>query len=442
MLILPVPLIFFIFNWDLCCQKKEMTRQLKIAMLSIHSCPIGELGAKDTGGMNVYIRELARKLGRRGHQIDIYTRFHNPKDSQVIELEKNVRLIHLKSGTIGNIHKLEIYPYLDEFLYEIEKFRKCQDFHYDLVHSHYWLSGRVGKWLQDSLNVPHIMMFHTLGAIKNSTGVGEEEPELRIATEKQLIKSCDRIIASTEREKHELVHFYDAFPETIEVIPCGVNLDLFQPMDKVYARQQLNMDHNEGLVLYVGRFAPLKGINRLLEAMTYLQHINRRIRLFIIGGDSHNEPEFQKLQRLTKELDLQDTVTFVGRIEQTDIPTYYSAADLLVVPSYHESFGLVALESLACGTPVVGTNVGALESIVREGETGSVLPNATPGLLANKIEEFILKAHTNKQSAFYFRESVVRFSWSNIADAMENEYEAIISQRSFIGSKIPFKAAF
>ncbi len=418
------------------------TRKLKIAMLSIHSCPIGELGTKDTGGMNVYIRELARELGSLGHLVDIYTRFHDPKDSQIIELQKNVRLVHLRAGKNGNIHKLAIYPHLTDFFNGLKKFEKRQSFHYDLIHTHYWMSGKVGSWVQDSWDIPHVVMFHTLGAIKNITGVGEEEPELRIATEKQLVKSCDRIIAPTEREKGELMQYYDALPETIGVVPCGVNLNLFRPLDKTNARQQLNMDPNEGIVLYVGRFSPLKGIDRLLKAMTYLQHCNPRPRLIIIGGDAHNEPEFQERQRLAKKLGIKDTVTFAGRVEQEDLPSYYSAADLLVVPSYHESFGLVALESLACGTPVVAAKVGAMETIVREGETGSVLPNATHSLLANKIETFILKAHTNTQSANSIRESVVKFCWSNIADAIVEEYRKVLNKRSFIDSNIPSEVAF
>jgi D-inositol-3-phosphate glycosyltransferase len=397
---------------------------MRIAMLSIHSCPIGELGTKDTGGMNVYIRELARELGSRGHRVDIYTRFHDPKDDHIIQLEENVRLIHLKAGKNGDVHKLAIYPLLTDFFRGLEKFRKNERLHYDLIHSHYWLSGRVGNWAQDCWGVPHVMMFHTLGAVKNITGVGEKEPELRIATESQLIKSCNRIIASTEREKGELMRHYDARPETIGVVSCGVNLDLFRPVDKADARRQLGMDQDEGIVLYVGRFSPLKGIDRLLAAMAYLRN-HHGLRLIIIGGDGPNKPESQQLQKLSKALGIQENVTFAGRIEQKDLPPYYSAADVLVVPSHHESFGLVALESLACGTPVVATNVGAMEVIVRKGVTGDVLTDATPRFLAKKIEGFLSKPHTETQSAGSIRASVVKFSWSNVADTMIEEYRTV-----------------
>ena len=404
--------------------------KLRIAMLSIHSCPIGELGTKDTGGMNVYVRELARELGNRGHQVDVYTRHHDPKDGQIIELYDRVRLIHLRAGKNGEMQKLAIYPYLPDFSCALENFTKCEGLQYHLVHSHYWLSGRVGNWAQKCWDVPHILMFHTLGAVKNIIGVGEEEPELRLATEQHLVKTSDRIIASTEREKGELMRHYGASPETIGVVPCGVNLDLFRPVNKARARQQLDFDQNEGIVLYVGRFSPLKGISRLLAAMTYLQQ-NQALRLVIIGGDGHNKAESQKLQRLSKELGIQNAVTFLGRVRQEDLPPYYSAADVLVVPSHHESFGLVALESLACGTPVVATKVGAMELIVREGETGCVLTNATPRLLANKILGFVSKAHEEARRADSIRRSVLRFSWSNVADTLVEEFRAVINRRRF-----------
>jgi D-inositol-3-phosphate glycosyltransferase len=390
-------------------------------MLSIHSCPLGELGTKDTGGMNVYIRELAQELGSRGHRVDIYTRLHNPKDRQVMELDENVRLVHLRAGGNGDMHKLAMYPYLPDFSNALEDFRAREGLRYDLVHSHYWLSGRVGNWAQDCWGVPHILMFHTLGAVKNTTGVGEAEPKLRIDSEKQLVKTCDRIIASTDREKRELMRYYSALQEKIRVAPCGVNLDLFRPADKATARRQVGFDPDGDIILYVGRFSPLKGIERLLSAMTYLQH-HQGLRLVIIGGDGHNQPESQRLQGLSKDLGIQEAVTFAGRIEQENLPPYYSAADVLAMPSYHESFGLVALESLACGTPVVATKVGAMENIIREGKTGYAVANGAPRLLACKIETLLSKADTQVSSAGSIRSSVSEFSWSNVADAMIEEY--------------------
>jgi D-inositol-3-phosphate glycosyltransferase len=401
--------------------------QLKIAMFSIHSCPIGELGTKDTGGMNVYIRELSRELGNRGHRIDIYTRRHDPQDPQVIEIDENVRVIHLKAGRNGYMHKLDIYPYLSDISSAIEEFRTREGIHYDLVHSHYWLSGRVGNWAKKYWGVPHLIMFHTLGAVKNTTGVGEEEPRLRIATEGQLVKNCDRIITATEREITELERFYDAPADRMQIIPCGVDLNLFRPVDQATARRQLGFDPAEKLLLYVGRLEPQKGIERLLAAISHLKHF-RKIKLAVIGGDGHPEPEFQRLLQLSNELDIQDKVFFAGRVDQQDLPPYYSAADLLVVPSHHESFGLVALEALACGTPVVASDVGAMRSIIIENETGCVVSQADPRRLADKIETYFNELRFRIGSPGTIRDSVAKFAWPNIADALTEEYVTVLNQ--------------
>jgi len=399
--------------------------QLRIAMLCVHSCPIGNLGAKDTGGMSVYVRELARQLGKQGHLVDVYTRVHDPKDPQIVNLGQNARLIHLRAGGGEEIHKLAVYCYLPDFAGNLENFRQHNGLQYDLVFSHYWLSGQAGKYLQRWWNVPHITMFHTLGAVKNAIGIGEDEPELRIETERYLAKNCHRIIAATENEKEELVLRYGASPETISVVPCGVNLELFQPMDKETAKQRLGFDDDK-IILFVGRIEPLKGIERLLRAMSRLQN-RHRLRLVIIGGDDHSQYEMERLQRLSRTLHIQDSVTFLGLIKQEELPCFYSAANACVVPSYYESFGLVALESLACGTPVVAANVGGIKSIIQQGETGYVVEDNTPRHLADKIALLLSKPSPDTKSALSIRASVSRFSWSNIAEAVIKECQVVLA---------------
>jgi D-inositol-3-phosphate glycosyltransferase len=399
--------------------------QLKIAMLSIHSCPTRRLGGKDAGGMNVYIRELARELGRRGHQVDIYVRAHDPIDDQIVQLAENARLIHLEAGEVEDIHKLVVYSYLADFLCELESFTERNDLQYDLIHSHYWLSGWLGRCLQPFWDIPHITMFHTLAAVKNAVGMGEDEPELRIRAEKTLAKDCHRIIAATEKEKEDLVRYYNAPPEAIKVIPCGVNLDLFQPVDKGIARRQLGFD-DDTIVLFVGRIDPLKGIDRLLTAMTYLEN-RQGLRLLIIGGDDDSEAEVERLQRLSRQLHIQDSVTFTGPVGHEVLPCYYSAAHVCVIPSYHESFGLVALESLACGTPVIAAGVGGVESIVRQNETGYVVKDNAPIRLADRIAALLSRPDAGAHSASSTRASVLRFGWPNIAEAIIEEYKLVLS---------------
>ena len=279
---------------------------LRIAMLSVHSCPVGNLGAKDTGGMSVYIRELARELCNKGHTVDVYTRVHDPADPQIIDLGEGARLIHIKAGQELDIHKLALYSYLPDFACNMERYRKDNDLQYDLVFSHYWLSCWVGKYLQMWWGVPHVSMFHTMGAIKNGIGIGEEEPELRIVNEGEAVQDSHRIIASTEREKGDIVRYYGASPEKIGVVPCGVNTELFKPSDKQSARQQLNLNDGK-ILLFVGRIDPLKGVEQLLEAVSYLKDTDS-LRLVIIGGDEDNDDAVAWLKDMTGELGIADRV--------------------------------------------------------------------------------------------------------------------------------------
>jgi D-inositol-3-phosphate glycosyltransferase len=392
-------------------------------MLSIHSCPLGKVGGENTGGMSIYIRELGRELGRRGHLVDVYTRIHEPIHDQVVELGENARLIHFKAGE-EETHKLELYSHLADFTRNLENFRKENGLRYDLIHSHYWLSGLVGERLQELWDIPHLIGFHTLGAVKNTVGIGEGEPELRINTERKLVKDCHRIIASTEKGKQDLITYYDAAPEAISIIPCGVNLDLFRPIQKETARCHLGLN-GESIIVFVGRIIPLKGLDNMLKAMARLEE-KQRIKLVVIGGDDHSQAEMQRLKNLSRTLRIEESVIFLGAVKQETLPFFYSAADLCAVPSYYESFGLVVLESLACGTPVVATKVGCAESVIRCGETGYIVADNDPGSLADKISRLLSTSNRKPDFAHSVRASVAKYSWSNISEAILEEYRSVL----------------
>jgi len=398
-------------------------KKLKIGMLSVHSSPIGSLGTNDTGGMSVCIREIARELGRRGHSVDIFTRLSGSGHKQIVRLYENVRLIHLRAGKEGYLPKLAAYPLIKDLFQELDRFRSREDIVYDFVHSHYWLSGMLGEYARKSWDIPHIVTFHTLGAVKNDIKGVEQEPGLRVKNEKQLAKTCHCIIASTEKEKEQLVRYYEASPDSIRVIPCGVDLALFRPLDKLTSRQQVDFHQNETLLLYVGRFVPSKGLDRLLEAMSHLRHYYP-VRMMVVGGEDQQSSDAQTFNKLSQEFGVRDHVTFVGRIEQELLPTYYNAADILVVPSRYESFGLVALESLACGTPVLATRVGAMEMILREGNTGYLVDDGSPDALAQGIKTFIPISRTLSRDAI--RGSVLEYGWENVTSALIKEYETIL----------------
>ena len=403
-----------------------MIERLNIAMISIHSCPLGVLGGRDTGGMNVYVRELAREMAKRGHTIDIYTKAHQPEHGPSINLGQNVRLIHLETGADEDMPKLAIYDYIQSLACSAEGFRKYNLMEYDLIHSHYWLSGLIGKQLQALWHIPHAVMFHTLGAAKNSIGIGANEPELRIKGEQEVIDSCHRIIASTAKEKEYLIKHYGASQDKIAVIPCGVNLDLFKPVDKETARKELGMDHQK-VILFVGRIDPLKGLEHLLGALTYMDGEKPPL-LMIVGGDEHSQGQVQLLQSMAKDLRIEKWVSFIGSVAQDRLPLFYSAADICAIPSYYESFGMVALESLACGTPIVASDVGGMRYMVSQDEMGRIASDNSSRHLAGAISELLIRAEGNERHIKTRRARMTEFSWAAIADRMLQEYNSLLGE--------------
>lgn len=398
---------------------------LKIAMLSVHSSPVGELGTKHTGGMSVYVRELARELGLLGHRVDIFTLLDGAPELFEFSLSRNVRLIHLDCRVSGNMQKSALSPCIDALCRALDDYAASAKSAYDLIHSHYWLSGLLGLRAQRRWKVPHVLMFHTLGAVKNETGVGEPESELRIAAEKELANACHRVFVPTQIEKKNLMNLYGVSVGRIGVVPCGVDLDLFQPMEKASARRRIGLDPDSTILLYVGRFDPMKGIERLLAAMTFLKH-RKNLRLVLVGGDGRNSPEFQRLKELARAMGVQEAVSFAGRIDQTDLPPYYCAADALIVPSFYESFGLVGLESLACGTPVISTRVGFLAEMLKKNGIGWFVENGTPQSLAVGIDALSTILQTRESSAESIRSAVLGFRWSVVASAIVEEYKKLL----------------
>ena len=385
----------------------------RIAMLSVHSCPLGKIGERDTGGMSVYIRELSRELEKHGFLIDIFTRRQCKEHPYLVNLGHNIRLIHLKAGPEEHLEKLQIYHHLNEFKYNLELFRQESILRYDVIFSHYWLSGWVAKNIQQLWNIPHVTMFHTLGTLKNNTRIGKPEPKLRIETERLLTEKCQNIIAPTEQEKKHLICSYATEAEKIKVIPCGVNLQLFRPLDKQESRLRLGFN-DEKIILFVGRIDPIKGIDSLIKSVAYLKD-KQKLRLVIIGDDAHSQTLLQRLKKLVDDLDLKENVIFGGIVPQEELPHYYSAADVCSVVSHYESFGLVALEALACGTPVVARNVGILGQVIKSGKNGWVLNREHSTMeLAEKIELFLYER--NNVSASYCRSAVIPFGWKNIAE--------------------------
>lgn len=402
-------------------------------MLSIHSSPIGPLGTRDTGGMSVYVRELARWLGQYGHQVDIFT-CASPDAVEAAMLYPNVRLINLAPNGPAEIGKEQLPLHLNAVFEALEAYRRKHALSYDLIHSHYWISGVVGVMAQVHWECPHLTMFHTLGMVKNSTASGEKEPDRRIAHEHRLARAVDMIVVPASREHENLVSLYNVETQKIRIIPCGVNLELFQPLKRSACRRQLGIGPDSAVALFVGRFAPLKGIDALMGAIADLKN-KFDLQLVVVGGDGPEAPDTQSLTRLVKALGIQDRVTFAGRIDQKDLPVYYSACDLLVVPSHYESFGLVVLEAIACGTPVVSTAVGAVETIVQPGINGTVVDKPTRDRVARGIARILERPYDERKRPDTIRDTVSHCGWDRMAAEVIETYGELIRVRQNASSQ-------
>ena len=398
---------------------------MRVAMLSVHTCPLAALGGKETGGMNVYVRELGRELGRMGLAVDVFTRSQDPTIRRVVSLGEGARVVHLPAGPETPLARETVYEHLDEFIDRVDRWRAATGVEYDLIHAHYWLSGVAGLALRERWNVPVLQMFHTLARFKNGAArrLVDLEPSVRIDEEARIVSQVDGLVASSVVERRALVDEYGAEAEHAVVIPCGVDTDLFRPGDREDARARIAAGDGP-LVLYVGRIAPIKGLETLLGAVARLRAQGSGLRVLIVGGeaDEPREGHEAEIRRGVEMLGLRDVVRFVGAQPQQTLRDYYVAADVTVLPSYYESFGMVALEAMACGSPVVGSRVGGLATTVRDGVTGFLVPDGDAGALAERIEMLVddpdLRFRLGREGVQW----AARHRWPCVAEAVCREY--------------------
>ncbi len=395
---------------------------LRIAVLSVHTCPLAALGGKETGGMNLYVREVARELGRMGVHVDVFTRSQNPEIPRVVPLGANARVVHLRAGPEAPMPREAVHRHLDEFVTNLETFRRGEGVDYSLLHSHYWLSGVAGLTLSRRWGVPLIQMFHTLGQLKNEVARSSEErePDLRIAEEERIVAAADCLVASNPVERAHLVWYYRAAAEGIRVIPCGVDTELFRPMDQGEAKAALGLGPAP-VLLYVGRLSPIKGLETLLEALPRVPRPGEPVpALFIIGGDA-DEPEnghVLSLRERVAALGLDGAVRFLGAQPQEGLRLYYGAAAVTVMPSYYESFGMVALEAMACGTPVIASRVGGLTTTVQDGVTGYLVAEGDPLVLADRIATILGDAGLRHRLGREAARRAAQYRWPCVAEAV------------------------
>jgi D-inositol-3-phosphate glycosyltransferase len=397
---------------------------VRIAEISVHSCPQRSPGTGDVGGMNLYILALAHEMNKLGVQVDIFARRHNTDEPEIISINERTRLIHINAGKPEDISKTEIYNCLPEFQANLLAFMRREGVQYDIIRSHYWTSGLVGEQLKKELGIPHVVTFHTLGAVKNRASGMDEEPALRIQSEKEIVSAVNCIVTSTQEGKNNLVQLYQSQPEKVRVIPAGVDLDLFHPADREEARRALDLEEYRRVLLFAGRLQPFKGLDLLLHAMTYLPN-HGTTRLLVVGGNAGKTDELMKMNSLVNELGIGSMVGFVGAVEHDKMPTFYNAADICIVPSYHESFGMVAVEALASGTPVVASRVGGLATIVKDGETGYLFDERSPEQLATYLCLLMSENEIRRSMAGAARQSVMKYNWASTAKGLLGVYREL-----------------
>jgi D-inositol-3-phosphate glycosyltransferase len=408
-------------------------------MISYHTCPLATLGGKDTGGMNVYVRELTRQLGHMSIHVDVFTRSQDDHVPHVLhELGYGNRVVHVPAGPEHPVPKPELANYIPEFVEGIKHFACEKGITYDVIHSHYWMSGIAAGSLSEAWGgTPIVHMFHTLGEMKNRIARtdAEREGEYRIQGEKQVLRRADRVIVATIAELTQLRFLYRATASKMVVIPPGVDVSHFYPIPADEAKMYVGLKPEDRMVLYVGRIEPLKGLDTLIQAMSSLQlQEKRRVHLAIIGGDPAASPremstEMARLQKLCDDLSVGQTVVFLGKRDQDKLPYYYSAAELVVMPSHYESFGMVALEAMACGTPVIASEVGGLAYLVRDGETGFTIPDQEPDMLCEKISWLLndhdLHVRMSQRAVEYAQD----YAWEKIAKQIVDVYKGLVRSR-------------
>jgi D-inositol-3-phosphate glycosyltransferase len=395
----------------------------RVAVLMMHTSPASRPGGEKAGGLNVYVMELSREMARAGREVDIFSRRAGPATPDVSELEPGLRVIHVDAGPAQPLQPAALEAYVAQFAAAVEAFAADEGARYEVVHSHYWLAGLAGVILQERWGVPHVTMFHTLGEVKNRASLSENEPLLRISAEAAIVVKADRVICATEIEKSQLVHLYNAEPERIEVIPLGVDIDRFRPLDKGKARQQLGFA-DEKIVLFVGRLEPLKGVDILLNAAAMLES-DVDCSVLIVGGDESSHAQVAHLQGLASDLGIEHRVAFTGAVDHETLPLFYNAADVCVVPSHYESFGLVAVEAMACGVPVVASRVGGLTGTVKDGEIGYLVPWLCPEPFAERMEMLLENESLRRNLGEAAREAVTRYRWENVASRVLQLYDSL-----------------
>jgi D-inositol-3-phosphate glycosyltransferase len=403
----------------------------RVAMISVHTSPLDQPGTGDAGGLNVYVVELATRLARYGVEVEIFTRATSGDLPPRVEIAPGVLVRHIVAGPFAGLTKHELPAQLCVFAREVLRMEaSLPPGHYDLVHSHYWLSGQVGALASDRWNVPLVHTMHTMAKVKNlALAIGDTpEPATRVIGEELVVETADLLIANTKTEAEQLIDLYDASPGKVRIVHPGVDLEMFRPGDRRAARARLGIPPDDRVIMFAGRLQPLKGPDITLQATAELldrsPDLRGRLRVLLLGGASGSGLDAPTaMSDLAVDLGLHGVVSFVPPVDRGALAAYFQAADVVTMPSYNESFGLVALEAQACGTPVVAARVGGLTTAVTDGVGGILVDGHDPADYANQIERLFtvpgLLERTGAAAARY----AARFSWDGTTSATLAAYD-------------------
>jgi D-inositol-3-phosphate glycosyltransferase len=386
--------------------------------------------------MNVYVRELSRLLGQQGIAVDVFTRRQDPWEPTVVHFGPQARVIHLHAGPAAPYAKHRVWDHLPEFVEGVLAFATSQDLRYDLLHSHYWLSGWVALQLRQLWSLPMVHMSHTLGYPKNAAAqqVWEQEPPRRLQVEYEVLKRSDALVAESPASKQHMVQEYGVDASRVQIIPCGVDTTLFRPQDRRQARRVLALPEDAPVVLFVGRLQPLKGLDTLLRAVHLVRQQSPTLQVLIVGGgvgedDPHEAEELGRLQSLAEHLALTPHLVFIKAQPQETLAQYYAAADVFVIPSHYESFGLVVLEAMACGIPVVASRVGGLASTVVHERTGLLAPVGDWHAFAQAIIRILASPMVRDLYGHAGVQRAQNYAWRRVVERNVQLYHRLLRQQ-------------
>ena len=410
----------------------------KIATLMVHTSPLDQAGVGDAGGMNVYVVETAKKMAQAGVSVDIFTRANKPNLPESVEIAEGVNVKHLVAGPFEGLSKEELPSQLGALTSAFLNHQKqLPSNYYSLLHSHYWISGQLGWMISEASSIPLIHTMHTTAKVKNlNLAAGEKpEPHTRAIGEEQVVQAATGLIANTDAEAASLVSLYEACPDRVFVVAPGVDLQTFSPADgKAAARNRLNIAPDAIMLTFVGRVQPHKGPDVLLKAaaemVMHTPHLRAKLAVVIIGGASGSINELEKIKSLARFLKIEDITHFIEPASREVLPDWYRASDLVCVPSYSESFGLVALEAQACGTPVVATAIGGLRTAVSDGISGSLVDGHDPKAWSAVISRLIMEPQRRLLLGMNAVEHASHFGWEGTARKTLDVYDWALSKKA------------